>query len=242
MSEAGALLFARYAYPPNELGYCGPAGASALLAPGVPGEIAARARQFEGAWSYLELLAATAGIGDPLDETVVRAYWVGGALLDEVPPAALVAWLGDRFRGQRGGTWRSAGERAVAHHSFHVFEVYPWAAMLGAGPSPVALRVLDRCRVRTGVVLRVDGERAIVRSGPLVSDGTSLSRGPDRPEEVRWSAGGRSLIGAPAPGDRVALHWDWVCDVLTAEQAGRLDALQERQLGQFRLNAARLHT
>ena len=30
MSVQGALLFARYAYPPNELGYCGPDGAGAL--------------------------------------------------------------------------------------------------------------------------------------------------------------------------------------------------------------------
>ncbi|MGW1020020.1 DUF6390 family protein, partial [Streptomyces niveus] len=33
MSERGAVLFARYAYPPNELGYCGPADSAALLRP-----------------------------------------------------------------------------------------------------------------------------------------------------------------------------------------------------------------
>jgi hypothetical protein len=58
MSDAGARLFARYAYPPNELGYCGPDGAAAMLDPDRPAEIARRARQFEGAWSYLEFLAA----------------------------------------------------------------------------------------------------------------------------------------------------------------------------------------
>ena len=31
MSADGAVLFARYAYPPNELGYCGPAGAEQML-------------------------------------------------------------------------------------------------------------------------------------------------------------------------------------------------------------------
>ena len=73
MSEAGTLLFARYAYPPNELGYCGPEGADALLRPEAPAEIARRARQFEGAWSYLEFNARSAWIADPLDETVVDA-------------------------------------------------------------------------------------------------------------------------------------------------------------------------
>ena len=230
MSGPGALLFARYAYPPNELGYCGPAGASALLRTDAPAEIAARARRFEGAWSYLEFIAASAGIADPLDEAVVEAYWVGNALLDAVSPGSLVRWLTDRFRGQRGGTWRSAADRAVAHHSFHVFEVYPWAAMLGAKAGPVALSVLDRCRIRTGVVAEVDGEKVTVRSSPLVWEGGRLTTSPAGVEVVSWSVGGRSLIRAPEPGDPVALHWDWVCDILTAEQAARLGALEDRQL------------
>jgi len=66
MSDLGALLFARYAYPPNELGYCGPAGASALLRSDLPREIARRARGFSGAWAYLEYL----GLGDPLDPAI----------------------------------------------------------------------------------------------------------------------------------------------------------------------------
>ena len=229
MSASGAVLFARYAYPPNELGYCGPAGAAALLRGEAPDEIAERARHFEGAWSYLEFIAASAGIRDPLDEAVVEAYWVGNALLDRVSPRSLVDFLADRFRDQRGGTWRSAADRAVAHHSFHVFEVYPWAAMLGAKAGPVALNVLDRCRIRTGVVLGVDGEKAAVRSNPLIFDGVALAPGPATEEVVNWSVDGRSLITAPSPGERVALHWDWVCDVLTATQTARLDALEHRQ-------------
>jgi len=231
VSGPGALLFARYAYPPNELGYCGPAGAAALLRTEAPAEIARRARHFEGAWSYLEFIAASAGIGDPLDEAVVEAYWVGNALLDGLSPGSLVDFLAGRFRGQRGGTWRSATGRAVAHHSFHVFEVYPWAAMLGAKAGPVALNVLDRCRIRTGVVLGVDGEKAAVCCHPLVFDGVALAPGPATAEVVSWSVDGRSLIAAPAPGERVALHWDWICDVLTAAQTARLDALEARQRG-----------
>jgi hypothetical protein len=229
MSEAGTLRFARYAYPPNELGYCGPEGADALLRPEAPAEIARRARQFEGAWSYLEFIARSAGIADPLDEAVVDAYWIGNDLLDDVEPGALVAFLADRFRGQLGGTWRTAGARATAHHSFQVFEVYPWAALLGAPARPVAVNVLDRCRIRTGVVLAVTGESATVRSHPLVLAAGRLTPGPPRVEMVTWSVNGRSLIGALSPGDRVALHWDWVCDVITGPQADRIEAMEDRQ-------------
>lgn len=230
MSADGSLLFARYAYPPNELGYCGPDGAETLLDPDAPAEIARRARRFEGAWSYLEFIAYAAGIPDPLDAAVVEAYWVGNDLLDAVDSAALVRRLGDRFRGQPGGTWRSAGDRAVAHHSFQVFEVYPWASMLARKESPVAVSVLDRCRIRCGTVVDVEGEKATVRSSALVLRDGKLETGPAADEIVSWSAGGRSQLPGLSPGDRVTLHWDWVCDVVTEAQSARVEAFNARQL------------
>jgi hypothetical protein len=235
VTDAGAVLFARYAYPPNELGYCGPDGAAALLRADAPAEIARRARRFEGAWSYLEVIAEAAGLDDPLDPAVVEAYWVGNDLLDAVDPAALLDRLTERFRGQVGGTWRSAGGRAVAHHTFQVYEVYPWSALLSATGRATALTVLQMCRIRTGVVLAVDGATATVRTRPLAWDGHRLTRGAHRTETARWAADGLTLLGGaapldgPAPGDRVALHWDWVCDVLTDRQCARIEALEERR-------------
>ncbi|MCX4723135.1 DUF6390 family protein [Streptomyces sp. NBC_01306] len=231
MSAEGALLFARYAYPPNELGYCGPDDAAALLRPGAVAGMEERARQFEGAWCYLEFLAESAGIPDPLDVRVVEAYWIGNELLDLADSGALVDRLLDRFRGQPGGTWREAAHRAVPHHSFQVFDVYPWAALLRAGGNPVALSVLDQCRIRTGVVVGVDGESATVESRPLSWDGKVFVPAPPRREQVRWSTDGRSLIAGVSPGDRVALHWDWVCDVLTDDQAARIESIEDRRHG-----------
>lgn len=229
MSAEGALLFARYAYPPNELGYCGPADAAALLRREATDDIERRARQFEGAWCYLQFLAETAGLADPLDVRVVEAYWIGNELLDLADPAALVERMTDRFRGQPAGTWREAGDRALAHHSFQVFEVYPWASMLRSSGHPTALSVLDQCRIRTGVVVDADSDVATVRSRPLRWEGAGLTDGAWREETVRCSAGGRTLIDGLSPGDRVALHWDWVCDVLTDEQVRRIEDLEERR-------------
>ncbi|WP_405818277.1 DUF6390 family protein [Streptomyces sp. NBC_00838] len=230
MSERGAILFARYAYPPNELGYCGPADSTALLRPTDIGGIERGARQFDGAWCYLEFLAESAGLDDPLDERVVEAYWIGNELLDRADPEALLARMRDRFRGQSGGTWREAAGSALAHHSFQVFDVYPWAGLLRASGSATALSVLDRCRIRTGVVGAVDGESATVESRPLTWTGTALIPGPPRQESVRWSTGGRSLIPGLAPGDLVALHWDWVCDVITQPQAARIESTEASRL------------
>lgn len=223
MSEAGALLFARYAYPPNELGYCGPGGDPLISV--APEEIARRARRFEGAWAYLQFLADVAGVDDPLAESVVSAYWIGGPLLAAASPAALLAFLRDRFAGQIGGTWREAGDRARPHHSFHVFEVYPWTALLRRSGNPAALRVLDRCRIRVGTVREADGSTATVSCRVLVTsrDGRPAV-GPYREEAVS------SLLPGLRPGDRVALHWDWICDVITEEQAALIESQERHRL------------
>ncbi|WP_328478002.1 DUF6390 family protein [Actinoplanes sp. NBC_00393] len=224
MSEPGTRLFARYAYPPNALGYCGPEGASVLLRPDATAEIAARARAFEGAWAYLEFIARSAGIADPLDARVVEAYWIGNELLDRVPPAGLTAFLRRRFAGQEGGSWASAHDRAVAHHSFHVFEVYPWLDLLRRTGSPAAVSVLDRCRIRTGVVAAVHGPTATVVSRPLTWTDGLLASGPPAEEVVRL------LPHEVVPGDRVALHWDWICDILTGPQQAALESHERRRL------------
>ncbi|GAA2629831.1 DUF6390 family protein [Paractinoplanes durhamensis] len=229
MSDLGALLFARYAYPPNELGYCGPDGAALLLRADLPGEIARRARGFEGAWAYLCFLARTTGVSDPLDPAIVSAYWVGDALPDRQFPD-LLPFLRSHFLSQRGGTWQSADGRAVPHHSFHVFEVYPWTELLRRTENPAAVTVLDRCRIRTGTVVSVAAETATVTSRPLTWDGATLAAGPPAEEQVTWSSGGRSLLKGVAPGDRVALHWDWLCDRITENQAARIETLEARQL------------
>jgi hypothetical protein len=231
VSALGAVRFAQYAYPPNELGYCGPAGARMMLAPEATAEIGRRARQFEGAWAYLELIAAVTGSDDPLSPEVVDAYWVGSDLLDAIEPQAVVSHLENRFRGQIGGTWREAAARAVPHHSFQVFEVYPWARLLREGKPPApAVRVLDRCRIRVGEVVALEGEEVSVLCRPLEWDGRELTEGDAVTEQARWAVDGQSLIEPPAVGTTVALHWDWVCDEISTQQAERIKAMELRVL------------
>jgi uncharacterized protein DUF6390 len=234
---AGSVLFARYAYPPNELGYCGPDDPAGLLAASAIGvhspEIAARARQFDGAWVYLQLLAEAAGIDDPLDARVVAAYWVGGDLLDRLPAARLHERLAERFAGQTGGFWSRLGNDAQllarAHHSFHVLAVYPWAGLLRSG-SPVPLSVLDRCRIRWGQVSGVRDDAAVVRSRPLRWDGQRLNLGEEVEETVRRASGGQSLLADVQVGDWVALHFDWICDRLDGGALADLQRASEQQL------------
>jgi hypothetical protein len=236
--QGGAHMFVRYAYPPNALGYCGPEGFRDYAEAGVVDQgLVQMARAFSGAWPYLELISAGCGIGDPLDQRVVEAYWVGNDLLDRVPIGRLGDSMAERFRRQVGSKFQFLAEGVLAggvpHHSFHVFGVYPWVGLLGndrmAGH---ALTVLDRCRIRWGKVIAVDGAQATVESWPLCWDGRLLTLGEPAQETARLAQDG-TAIGrglALGPGDVVALHWDWICDKLTPRQLRALHGYTQRHL------------
>lgn len=235
----GPRLFARYAYAPNSLGYCGPADTAALFELAATGrtdaDITAIAARFSGAWPYLTVLAELAGIHDPLDERVVRAYWTGGPLLDAVDRAAFGARLIERISASGVSRYwvhltTDMLREAAPTHGFHVFGVYPWSRLLAAGPPEHPLHVLDSCRIRWGQVISVHGDRAVVRASRLTWDSRQLSLGPEREETVRLTEGVRGFVKQPRPGEWLALHWDWVCDRLTDTELSYLRRWTDWQL------------
>ena len=240
LTHSGHALFARYAFPPNELGYCGPPGAG-VLPGGDANDLADYAREFDGAWPYLSAIADAAGRPDPLEEQVVRSYWVGGPLLDEVDAAALLARLRVAFSGQVTGLLAEVpadvpADNVLANHSFHVFVVYPWARFLDRDPS-TPVKVMQDCRIRWGVVDEVHDEHAVIVSRPLTFDSGVLSLGEPAAEWVRWCRDGASLAPAPVPGQTVSAHWDWICGALSGPEAADLEAATSATL--TLVNAAR---
>ena len=249
--QAGARMFVRYAYPPNALGYCGPDGFRDYAEAGVVDQgLVKQVQAFSGAWPYLELISSGCGIKDPLDRRVVEAYWVGSGLLDRVALGQLGDSMAERFRKQVGNKFQFLAEGVLAggvpHHSFHVFGVYPWVGLLGNDRmTRHALTVLDRCRVRWGKVIAVHGDQATVESRPLLWDGRLLTLGEPAAETARLALNGTALadpaladpaLADPAlangiaPGDWVALHWDWICDKLTDRQLRALRGYSQRHL------------
>ena len=235
---AGALLFARDAYPPNALGLCGADVRGTLLEYGDAGEsdpgLAELARTFDGAWPYLTLIAGANRIADPLDPRVVAAYWVGNELLDRVRPGELARHVDDRFHGRLGRAQEHVVDAVAAggvpHHCFHVFAVYPWLGLMRTGVVEEPLRILDRCRTTPGVVLSVDGDSVTVLARPLLFVDGGLRLGEPGPRAVRWRDGGLAFVPSVAPGDRVSLHWDFVCDVLSPAAARSLARANRRAL------------
>lgn len=230
---AGPILFARYAYPPNRLGLCGPDDAPALREvadAGAERELRELARGFEGAYPYLSMIARAGGVPDPLDRRVVEAYWLGNDLVGKVTPRALHRSVDERFRGRMTSSdwgWLEMAVGGGSHpvHAFHVLEIFPRAGLMrgGDGPSPI-METMDSCRIRWGTVMTADGDQLTVRAPRLEMVDGVLRIGPPQLEMVTGWRDADGLLGGIEPGDAVSLHWGWACDRLTDPQLRRLVA------------------
>jgi hypothetical protein len=247
-NTAGQRLFARYAYAPNHLGYCGPADTAVLFEMAATGrtetDVAGIAARFSGAWPYLVVLAELTGILDPLDERVVRAYWTGGPLLDSVDRSAFGRKLIERISAAGAGRYwahltMDLLPEAAPTHAFHVFGVYPWSRLLTAETSGPALHVLDSCRISWGQVVSADDDRAVVRARHLTWDGRALGLGAERVEVVRLTEDGRGFVADPRPGEWLALHWGWACDRLSDDELAYLQRSTDWQLAATNARLAR---
>lgn len=221
--ETGTALFSRYAHAPNALGFCGPPTGLG----GTAAQVRSAARRFSGAWPYLQVLARLTGTADPLDARLVESYWLGRDVGVDGPAfgAALLEIIGPRA----GPYWAHLTPELLAgaapDHGFHVFAVYPWSRLLDAGTDHPR-QVLDSCRIRWGTVLAVDGTGVRVESRRLARDGAALVLGPPTEEHVA-----RTHVQVPvAPGDVVALHWEYLCDRLDEDRVADLERSTDAQL------------
>jgi len=229
----GAEMFARFAYAPNRLGYCGPSGTTALR-DGSAEQVRAVARSFTGAWPYLQVMSRMTGIDDPLDHRLVESYWLGGGIGARLDPAAFVAELLAVIGPAAGHYWKyltdgSLLEEAAANHCFHVFGIYPWTRLLGrGGDHPVS--VLDNCRINWGTIRAREGDHVVVECPRLEFDGHRLDLSTPETRSIPVWADGFSAVPDAAPGQLVALHWDRLCGRLTHARVHALIVSTERQL------------
>lgn len=218
-------MFARYAYAPNQLGYCGPSDKAALTGGSVE-RIRAAARRFSGAWPYLQVLARMTGIADPLDRRLVESYWLGGGVGANLDSQEFFGELLAVIGPQAGRYWShlnaELADEAAGDHCFHVFGVYPWSRLLGKVADETPLRILDSCRITAGTVLSRRDDQIEISRQRLVWDGRALGLSDPASDHVAVWVDGYSAVPAVEPGDLVALHWDRLC--------GRLDAAQVRDL------------
>ncbi|WP_280233355.1 DUF6390 family protein [Nocardia cyriacigeorgica] len=229
----GVGMFARYAYAPNALGYCGPPEPGRLR-DGSPAEVRAAAVRFTGAWPYLRVLSRMTGIADPLDARLVESYWLGGGIGATLDRTAFAAELMAVIEPLAGHYWNhltdDLAEEAAPDHCFHVFGIYPWTRLLRVGTGATAVRVLDSCRITCGLIVAREGPEIVVRSRGLGWDGHRLRLAEPTERRIAVTIDGYSAVPDVRPGEVVSLHWDRLCARLTPRQAADLSASTARQL------------
>jgi len=238
MSLSGALRFGRYAFPPNQLGYCGPDDNEALF--GYVSEkrpdqgLVELERRFDGAFPYLCMIAHCNRIADPFDDRVVEAYWIGNRLLDGVDPKAMHESLRERFRSRMASAdfrWlMSKLGAARPHHNFHVFDIYVRTGLMRDERARIAIGAMDSCRISWGKVIGLEGAELVVERPELIYVDGRLKLSEPRPARVARQRDGRGFIDDVQPGDVVSIHWSWACEKLLPGDQKRLTQATEQCL------------
>lgn len=222
----GMRLFARFAYPPNRLGYCGGDVNAEILAylqeDLADDGLRRHLRTFAAAYPYLQLIAWCNGIADPFDVRVVEAYWIGNDLLERVDWARYARHLHDRLRRQvRPAALElivgkpSAGARA--HHAFHVFDVSFRTGL------PHGEAALDHCRIGWGTIIAAEPGGYTVSYRPIVVREGRMAYGEAQPVRVLRAIGDDAFMDNASAGDVIAFHWGWACVRLRSNQAAALE-------------------
>ena len=223
----GTIMFARYAFMPNKLGYCGGDDNRTLFdycaAKHTDPGLVIILQKFEAAYPYLKLIASSNHISDPFDARVVEAYWLGNELLEQVDLARFYNSLRERFAKRLDAKTLGyllskppLGTRPF--HNFHVFDVH---SRIGALDH--SLDTMENCRIRWGRVKQIGAPHLVVGYQPMVMECGKLKLGEPRKKSVLSQVSGTGFITNCQVGDSVSFHWDWACEILSPRQVHNLE-------------------
>ena len=223
----GTIMFARYAFMPNRLGYCGSDDNKTLFdycaAKHTDPGLVFILQKFQAAYPYLRLIAHSNHIFDPFDARVVEAYWLGNELLDQVEVAQFYTSLRDRFAKQLDPKTLDyllskppLGARPF--HNFHVFDVHSRTGILEH-----SLDTMENCRIGWGRVKEIEATHLVVEHQPLVLEYGQLKLGESTEKRVLRQIDGIDFVTNCQVGDTVSFHWDWACEVLSPRQVRNLE-------------------
>ncbi|MFA6272470.1 MAG: DUF6390 family protein [Patescibacteria group bacterium] len=226
----GIITCARYAYMPNNLGYCGPDENKNLI-----GYIANDEQDdglkeiltdFQTLKPYLNFIARTNRIPDPFHKQVVEAYWIGNNLLESVSAKQYYKYLTDEFSLQKKIDRKSLqyvyGKLpmgAKPHHSFHVLNIFRRTGHLSINHT---VETMDNCCISCGKVIKKMPDKLLVEYSPLGIVEGKLTQGEKKQKEILTEVDGQSMEAEINTGDLVTFHWNAVCEKITPLQAKNL--------------------
>jgi hypothetical protein len=217
MRMDGSELAARYAFPPNRLGYCGKGSFHSVLleysrGKAGAGDLRIELCRFQAHHAYLSLIARENGL-NPFDKEVVRAFWIGNRLLESVRPGALRKFIAkDLMKGEQAARARKLcahlPEGILPHHSFNVLYINFVSRAV-----PRTIRNFDSCCITSGKVRSVSGDSAIVMRDSIGYDSGFIIK--PKKSAVSLSRGGMRFLPDVEKGDALSVHWGMAIESLS---------------------------
>lgn len=217
-------LAAKYSFMPNRLKYCGPEDSDQVLHDFVVdgknlGIVKDVLNQFHALKIYLNLISKR-NDKNIFDREVLESYWIGNKLIENIKKEEIKDLILNEFT-KKGLPQSSAQqlaqnvpERALPHHSFHVFHIHSISGKLLATANN-----MDKCRISSGKVKEIKDGTAVVQYKPIAVD-EKLSFGKETEKEIIYN---KNFIPYLKNGDFVAVHWDFAVEKLTPEQVKNLE-------------------
>jgi hypothetical protein len=236
--RAGEFLHTKHAFPPNNLGNCGPDTKGRILnylhnhANGI--DLQPALTKFEAAYPFVRMIAKSTG-KVPFDYQVAEAYWIGNSLLDRVEPAEFFefsygALSESRMNlGDKGGLskvaaksiFRKVGRDARPHHTFYVLGMYARSSIRSGSTGSKLVELMDSCRISWGRVLEAKKDTLLVNTPSLKLKDGKLSLSHPARKEIRYDP----LIppfSEIRAGDWVTIHWNFASERLQSYQLANL--------------------
>jgi len=227
----GLITCARYAYSPNQLGYCGPdknnnlqeyissnvqdAGLKEILV------------DFQTLKPYLTFISQANRIPDAFNQRVVEAYWIGNSLLQNISANDFYRYLNDGLslpkklnRKSLNYLYDKLPLGAKPHHSFHVLNIFRRTGHLSIEHT---VETMDNCCINWGRVMKIKPSRLLVQYRPLVLEQGKLAKGDFCQKEISHLMNCQSAPSKLEEGNLVTFHWNAVCEKIDPIQTRNLD-------------------
>lgn len=258
--EDGLLMFAKYAFAPNLLEYCGPKNNKIFLAvlrdclhkqensdyENLAEELRNLSLQFKAAIPYLHVIAEENNIKDIFNFMVVEAYWLGNNLLNNIRFSKAYDDTENRFSGAMGSKkWDKFRNSLLIKnikpfHGSHVLNIYS-KIDFNESQCDIILKAINNCRINFGVVEKIVKNEitdifSVVRVlyFPLeFDDFMNLRTGKEKAENFYLLDNNYENIRA---GDIVSLHYEYICGKLSIRQKNNLEYWNNYHLKIFNSN------
>jgi hypothetical protein len=227
----GQILFAKYAFAPNKLYFCGPNSSRTIFEYAAIGKsdrgLLPLLEQFEGAFPYLQLIAQENKIQNPFNWHVVEAYWLGNDLLNNIQIRSFYAHLADRFQKRaKLKNWAKLEKKfsfsPKPNHLFHVLEIYHLIGTIRGGQITTLMNHINQCRISWGKIIKINKDKLFVETREIETLNNKLILGTPQEKEINYQFRDQSFIKNINIGDWISIHWNWACDILDQRQLANL--------------------